>query len=156
MPTLLLATDDSEPAREAGSYLLRTFSPGEYSLIVVSVASAPDIINQYALGLETESDTKESLSEERREAVTRQARKIGEATADRFDSADFDVSVEAPLGRPGEEICELAEKEEVDTILMGRRGRGRVGELLLGSVSQYVVHHAPCAVTILPRLSSNQ
>jgi nucleotide-binding universal stress UspA family protein len=53
------------------------------------------------------------------------------------------------VGNPGEEICEYARKTDVDSIIMGRRGRGEVRELLLGSVSQYVVHHTDLPVTLV-------
>ncbi len=49
-------------------------------------------------------------------------------------------------GSPGETICELARTWEADLIVMGRRGRSGLGELILGSVSNYVLHHAPCSV----------
>lgn len=50
------------------------------------------------------------------------------------------------LGDPGRVICTLARTWEADLILMGRHGRSGVSELILGSVSNYVVHHAPCSV----------
>lgn len=51
-----------------------------------------------------------------------------------------------PIGVPGNTLCELAEKWNADLIMMGRRGRSGFSELLLGSVSNYVMHHAPCSV----------
>ncbi|HIK43734.1 MAG TPA: universal stress protein, partial [Leptolyngbyaceae cyanobacterium M65_K2018_010] len=36
-----------------------------------------------------------------------------------------------------------------DLIVVGRRERGRIKAALLGSVSNYVVHHAPCSVLIV-------
>lgn len=50
------------------------------------------------------------------------------------------------IGEPNRRICEVAEEWGADLIVIGRRGRQGVGELLLGSVSSYVMHHASCAV----------
>jgi nucleotide-binding universal stress UspA family protein len=50
------------------------------------------------------------------------------------------------LGRPGYVICDTAKSWGADLIVMGRRGLAGLGELLLGSVSNYVAHYAPCSV----------
>jgi nucleotide-binding universal stress UspA family protein len=50
------------------------------------------------------------------------------------------------IGEPNRQICEVAAEWNADLIVIGRRGRQGVGEFLLGSVSSYVMHHAPCAV----------
>ena len=50
------------------------------------------------------------------------------------------------FGSPGRTICELARTWEADLIVMGRRGHSGLNELILGSVSNYVLHHAPCSV----------
>ncbi len=52
-------------------------------------------------------------------------------------------------GSPGRTICDLARNWEADLIVMGRRGRSGLSELFLGSVSNYVLHHAPCSVFIV-------
>jgi nucleotide-binding universal stress UspA family protein len=49
-------------------------------------------------------------------------------------------------GSAGEEILRLAEKEKMDTIVLGRRGLSTASELLLGSVSHNVIHNAKCPV----------
>ncbi len=54
-----------------------------------------------------------------------------------------------PIGEPGAEICQAARNHQADLIMMGRRGRQGLTETLLGSVSNYVIHHAPCAVLIV-------
>ncbi|MBP0019531.1 MAG: universal stress protein [Cyanobacteria bacterium SBLK] len=52
-------------------------------------------------------------------------------------------------GDAGQTICTLAESWGADTIVIGRRGRSGLSEMLLGSVSNYVLHHAPCAVMVV-------
>jgi nucleotide-binding universal stress UspA family protein len=58
-------------------------------------------------------------------------------------------------GDSGPLICEAAKNWSADAILMGRNQRSLLNEILLGSTSNYVVHHAPCSVIVmqLPALS---
>jgi nucleotide-binding universal stress UspA family protein len=53
-------------------------------------------------------------------------------------------------GDPGESIVSAAEAEVADLIIVGTRGRGTIGRLLLGSVSEHVVRNAPCPVLARP------
>jgi nucleotide-binding universal stress UspA family protein len=48
-------------------------------------------------------------------------------------------------GQPAEVIRDYAAEHDVDLIVMGRRGLGRVSDLLLGSVSHRVTQLADCA-----------
>lgn len=50
------------------------------------------------------------------------------------------------FGSPSREICEVAQTWEADLIVIGRQGHSSLNELFLGSVSNYVFHHAPCSV----------
>jgi nucleotide-binding universal stress UspA family protein len=55
------------------------------------------------------------------------------------------VTVDEP---PARALLERAEHAEL--IVVGGRGRGGFMGLLLGSVSHQVLHHAPCAVAVVP------
>lgn len=52
-------------------------------------------------------------------------------------------------GDPGRVICDVACSWEADLIIVGNRGRTGLSEFLLGSVSNYVMHHAPCSVLVV-------
>jgi len=49
-----------------------------------------------------------------------------------------------------EGIISFAQKQSIETIVIGTRGLGTIKRLLLGSVSTYVVQHAPCPVLVVP------
>ena len=51
---------------------------------------------------------------------------------------------------PGNVICSEASNEKVDLIITGSRGLGTARRTILGSVSDYVVHHASCPVCVVP------
>ena len=52
-------------------------------------------------------------------------------------------------GEPGQCICNLAQSWKADLIVIGRRGYKGLTEVLLGSISNHVVHHAPCSVLVV-------
>ena len=52
-------------------------------------------------------------------------------------------------GNAGHEIVKLSKEGDYSLIIMGARGHTLLTHLLLGSVSDVVVHHAPCPVLIV-------
>lgn len=52
-------------------------------------------------------------------------------------------------GAPWKVICEIAEAEKFDLIVMGSAGRGAVAGILLGSISDKVLHHSKVPVLIV-------
>lgn len=53
------------------------------------------------------------------------------------------------MGQPGPVICARAEQLDADIIMMGRRSQCSQTERALGSVSNFVIHHAPCSVWVI-------
>ena len=53
------------------------------------------------------------------------------------------------VGRPGRQITTFATENDIHRIVMGPHGRRGVDRLLVGSVTRYVVRHAPVPVTIV-------
>lgn len=52
-------------------------------------------------------------------------------------------------GESGSMICEAAKNWSADTIVMGRNQKSTFSEILLGSTSNYVLHHAHCSVIVV-------
>ena len=53
-------------------------------------------------------------------------------------------------GNPGAVICDVADQKAVDLIVMGSRGLNAIRRTFLGSVSEYVLHHAHVPTTVVP------
>ena len=60
------------------------------------------------------------------------------------------IHLKSSFGDSTEEILEIAREVRPDAVFVGRRGRGRLQGLLLGSVSQKLASLAPCMVVIVP------
>ena len=60
------------------------------------------------------------------------------------------VKLQTGWGDPTETIIDTARRGKADMLVVGRRGRGRLSGLLLGSVSQKLATLAPCVVVIVP------
>jgi nucleotide-binding universal stress UspA family protein len=56
---------------------------------------------------------------------------------------------EMAMGRPEHALVKVAGRDEVDLLVVGHRGVSGVRRVLLGSVSEYCVHHAPCSVLVV-------
>ncbi|CAH3171040.1 unnamed protein product [Porites evermanni] len=54
-------------------------------------------------------------------------------------------------GNPGEHVCKIAEKEHATLIVCGSRGMGTVRRTILGSTSDYIIHHAHCPCLVVPK-----
>lgn len=65
------------------------------------------------------------------------------------ESQQIPVELDCRVGTPSSWICDRARTWEADLIVLGRRGHSGLSEFLLGSVSNYVVHHAPCSVLVV-------
>ncbi|MEG4964075.1 MULTISPECIES: universal stress protein [unclassified Microcoleus] len=80
-------------------------------------------------------------------------KKYCDAAAKEGLQVEFDCKME---GAPGYSICESAQNWGADLIVLGRRGRTGLAEAFLGSVSNYVVHHASCSVFVIQEVKAEK
>jgi nucleotide-binding universal stress UspA family protein len=83
------------------------------------------------------------------EPVEETARKIAETAAKRARDAGIDTEVVVRDAQPADMLVESAKRLRAQLLVVGSRGLGGFGGLLLGSVGQQVAHHAPCPVVIV-------
>lgn len=135
---ILLAVDGSDHSLNAArtaSQLARTMNSAELRIVVV-YDSVPPFLGEPNMqtAINTRLDQAQGI-----------LRKAEEAIGD----VPSEVHTEFIAGDPAESIIGVAKTRKNDLIVMGSRGLGRLAGLVLGSVSQKVVSHAPCPVLIV-------
>jgi len=66
-----------------------------------------------------------------------------------LDTTDVKWDRKIEEGYAADTICDIAAKGHYDMIVIGNRGLSAIGRFLVGSVSDRVVHHSPCTVTVV-------
>lgn len=72
-----------------------------------------------------------------------------ETYAQKAIASNISCQYECRVGNCHLGIGDRAKEWGADLIIMGRRGQKKITEMLLGSVSNYVIHHAPCSILIV-------
>jgi nucleotide-binding universal stress UspA family protein len=147
MNRVLVATDGSELAVEAArraSTLLADFEATVLGVVppaIVAPGTAVAGIEGVALPVtdpETVAEIDEALTAEIKGGVDRAIAVLGRPATALIVHGD-----------PAGEICRIAEEGTYDVIVIGSHGSGFVKRVLLGSVSHYVMQHAPCPVLVV-------
>ena len=102
-------------------------------------------------GLEYNPNVKPILKayEEECQRFEEQGRELLHSLAEEAKKAGIMTELSQTKGYPGRNICEEAEEWSAELILVGSRGLTGLKEMFLGSISNYVTHHAPCSVLIV-------
>lgn len=71
------------------------------------------------------------------------------ALGEKAEKLGINCKYECHVGSCNLGIGDRAKDWNADVIVIGRRGRKNISEMFLGSVSNYVIHHAPCSVLVV-------
>ena len=136
---ILVATDGSREAQLALTTAADLAKSTDSELHVLHVGEVPRVYHPERHAYRAEY-----------EAHEREAQQILEAEVERIDGAGATAAqAHLRMGRADEEIVELAQSIDAGLIVIGSRGQGRLRRALVGSVSESVVRHAHCPVTIV-------
>jgi nucleotide-binding universal stress UspA family protein len=144
---VLVATDGSDFSVGAAH---RAFELLGALTDVTVLAVLTEVPGSDAGGLEgsTESPLQERQSWENE---TSEAQEVIRATVAAVQGATVTTRVE--VGDAGPMIVWVAEQIGADVVVVGSHGRGAFKRMVSGSVSEHVMHHAPCPVLIVRKES---
>ena len=133
---ILLATDVSEASEVATDWAFALAEQTGADLLVVSVID-PHELHKESQRTGLRWDQVRDLRQAAAQELVARGRPTG-----------LDVRFLVWTGDPGESIVSAAEAETADLIVVGTHGRGPIGRLFLGSVSEHVLRNAPCPVLV--------
>jgi universal stress protein A len=143
---ILVPCDFSDYAEHAFTWALGLAEKWDAKVVVVNAAP---LFSHLAY---PESVYMVDLAKMEEELIADAEKRLQEFVAKKGTST-VTVETRAVLGDPFWEICQAAEREHADLIVMGSHGCTGLAHVLLGSVAERVVRHAPCPVLVarLPR-----
>jgi len=138
MKTIVVGVDGSAHAEAALELAAEEASLRKARLLVVCAWLFPTMVDPAGVVV---PQTFEGLQDEAEQIVKAACARVAEL------QPQVVCEGKAMAGQPAEVL--LKEAEQADMIVVGSRGRGGFSSLLLGSVSQQVVHHAHCPVMVV-------
>lgn len=145
MNRILVAVDGSEGADRAIDYAARRAKDDGAELLIVNVIDGYGLPDKVFMAFTHDQhiwlkELLESQSAQILTAARDRAQKVGAGT----------ILLESRTGHVAQTIIEIAQERKADAIVVGKRGAGRVGGVLLGSVSQKLVVLSPVPLTVVP------
>ena len=141
--TILLATDGSKEAQLAATTAADLAKSTGSELHVVHVGEIPLVYHPERHAYRAEYEEHEKEAQQLLEAEVARVKEAGATVAQSH------LRLGRANSRADEEIVELAQGIDAGLIVMGSRGQGRLRRALVGSVSESVVQHAHCPVTVV-------
>ncbi len=147
MNKILVAIDGSEPSDRAMAFAVDLAKVSGAGLLVLNVVHETALV-PVPMGVMAEVEGAYMTT---RDAMQSSAIQLTERAITRAEVAGLtNVERLVQFGTPAKVIVEMAEDEDVDLIVMGRRGLGDFSGLILGSVTHKVGHLAHRPVATVP------
>ncbi|CAM3046544.1 universal stress protein [Sporolactobacillus spathodeae] len=144
MLKIVVPVDGSEPANRALDQALNVAEgkkDAEVTLLYVS--PSPVYFPYYSM-------VGPSLNEDAKEVEEREGNQmLDDLVAKRSAKTNVKFVKRHLYGIVAQQICDYANDTKTDLIVMGNRGMGAFGQMMLGSVSNKVLHLANCPVLIV-------
>ncbi len=83
------------------------------------------------------------------DSATQHYEELFKGLKDKARERNLEIKSEVAVGHPADQIIKFAAEKKSDMIVVGQRGKSKIANWLLGSVSKRVSSYAPCTVTIV-------
>ncbi|KXS50363.1 MAG: UspA domain-containing protein [Halanaerobium sp. 4-GBenrich] len=152
MKKILVAVDGSKSAQKAaqkGAELAESLE-AEVTLIHVYKEAAQIPVNQFnEVASYLSAETLENIMKQQEDTIKEKRQKILDQDAEFFKRKGIEPEKVLLHGDPADEVCEYAEENDFDLIIVADKGHGKVERFLLGSISDKIVRHSRRTVMVV-------
>jgi nucleotide-binding universal stress UspA family protein len=146
---VLVPLDSSALSESALPYALQILAPqGKLTLLTIIEAIHENVFYHIEGG--TAATAYAPARQAAQNDLYRQAEEYLGRVASQLELLPPALELMIQIGRPADVIVDVATSSDVKTIVMSTRGHTGLSRWLLGSVTQKVLHAAPCPVLIIP------
>ncbi|XP_065675480.1 uncharacterized protein LOC136091701 [Hydra vulgaris] len=145
-----LAVDDGDASEQAFDWYVQNYHRKNDTLIILHIHEVPELPLMGILSgiypANKEHHIQIDKSVKAAQAVAEKFKKLCKEKEIEFNEIILDDNFKSP----GNMICELANKKLATVIVLGQRGLGAMTRIILGSTSDYVIHHSKVPVIVVP------
>ena len=151
---ILVALDNSSEASAVFDYALSVVQPEMSEILLLHFVdwTMQDVSPWVGIGTLYDvnlSGDRYDWSHQRLQKEVEKSKDWLETLAQKAKKLDINCRYECRVGNCNLGIGDRAKEWNADLIVVGRRGHRNISEMFLGSVSNYVIHHAPCSVLVV-------
>lgn len=146
MYKILLATDGSEHSKKAAQEVLKmaeSVKTAVTALLVFTVEGLKLPLWARSSGLPLEEMAKIEME------YKAKGQEILDSIKEMFSAKGIEIETLIEKGNPGDVICKVAQDGNFNLVVLGSRGMGEIKGLVLGSVSNKVVHCAETKTNVM-------
>lgn len=146
---ILVCYDGSESSLRAigkAHHLIKDCGIHEVTLVHAYTEHSRESIAKDKFG--TSPDLLDRLKEEEKKKWVEKQEALEEIAA-RFESSGAKTNIRIEHGQPAKVIIQEAESGEYDMVILGRRGRGGLKNMVMGSVSNSVIQGTDVSVLVV-------
>eukprot|EP01132_Coremiostelium_polycephalum_P006759 gene6759-8382_t len=133
-----MAVDGSEGSKSAIEEAIRVFKPTRDTVDIITVIDSDSIVHE------------ECITDDLNRSYKIAQDILSESVKKFVDKGFFGINTYSPVGEIRDEIIKyMNEKGPFEMIIVGSRGLSVFKRIMLGSVSEYLVHHSPIPVYVV-------
>jgi nucleotide-binding universal stress UspA family protein len=140
---ILYPTDFSDVSKKAVDYLVQLKEAGAKEIIILHVIDQKGMDAVYRYGAGSAVEIVGAIEKEARQEANKIEKKLRQS--------GLEVKIRIETGIPLKEILKVEEEEKVSVIVIGSHGKTNLEQMVLGSVSEKVIHQSKKPVLVIKR-----